>query len=205
MRRLVLASGSPGKLAELRRLLEGLDVEAVPYSALTGTPLPPETGRTFEENASLKAIAAARATGLVALADDSGLCVDALGGAPGVCSARYAGDGATDFQRVEKLLRAMEGVPPEQRGALFVCVIAVASPRGEVRLLRGECRGSIAMEARGTGGFGYDPVFIPEGDSRTFAEMSKEEKDAVSHRGRALAALRRSLQEGLLDTIILSP
>jgi len=202
VRRLVLASGNRAKLAELRRLLAGLDVEVVPYSEVSDEPLPEETGETFEENAALKARAAAEVSGLPALADDSGLCVEALNGAPGVRSARFAGEGASYEQLVAKLLEAIAAVPPGRRGARFVCAVAAASPDGAVELVRGECAGRIAEAPRGKSGFGYDPVFVPEGDRRTFAQMSPEEKDAVSHRGRALAALRRSLEGGLLDRLV---
>lgn len=152
-----------------------------------------ETEESFEGNALKKALAVAAFTGLPALADDSGLEVDALGGAPGVRSARYAGEGASDAENVEKLLHEMRGVPDEKRGARFVCVIALAQPDGRAEIFRGGVEGRIGGTPAGIGGFGYDPVFYPEGHGRTFAEMSPKEKDSMSHRGRALGKLRAYL------------
>jgi XTP/dITP diphosphohydrolase len=148
-----------------------------------------ETGESLEANAILKAEAAARASRMPALADDTGLEVDALGGAPGVYSARYAGPAATYRDNCTALLRALEGVP-EPRAARFRTVVALALPGGVVETVDGTCSGRILTEARGSGGFGYDPVFVPDGETRTFAEMSPPEKHAVSHRGRAFRAAR---------------
>ena len=197
-RRLVVATRSAHKLAELRQLLDVPGVELVSLDDLGVEGDVDETGATFEANAALKARHAARATGLPALADDSGLEVDALGGGPGVRTRRYAGEQATDAQNNAKLLAALDGLPPDRRGARYVCVLALArpsdaGPRGgiPVTLVRGTCRGRIAAAARGSGGFGYDPIFEPRSEApggRTLGEWSAEEKNAISHRG---AAARR--------------
>ena len=197
-RRLVVATRSAHKLAELRQLLDVPGVELVSLDDLGVEGDVDETGATFEANAALKARHAARATGLPALADDSGLEVDALGGGPGVRTRRYAGEQATDAQNNAKLLAALDGLPPDRRGARYVCVLALAQPsdagpRGgiPVTLVRGTCRGRIAAAARGSGGFGYDPIFEPRSEApggRTLGEWSAEEKNAISHRG---AAARR--------------
>ncbi len=185
--RVVLATSNPGKVMELARAFP--DWELVGLSAHPGVALPPETGTSFEENAALKATAVAAATGLPALADDSGLCVDALDGAPGVHSARYAGDDGDAANRA-KLLAALRGVPPPARTARFVCVLALSTPAGRVERVRGECAGTILDTERGTGGFGYDPLFVPGGHTRTFAEMTVAEKEPLSHRGRAIVLAR---------------
>ena len=186
--RLVVATRNPGKVRELERLLGGLGLELVSAADL-GLPEVDETGETFEANAILKAEACMQASGLPALGDDSGLEVDALGGAPGVRSARYAGPAADARANVEKLLRALEGVPAAERTARFRCVLALARPDGQRLLATGTCEGAIALGPRGEGGFGYDPVFLV-GD-RTLAEVTDAEKDARSHRGRACAELVR--------------
>jgi XTP/dITP diphosphohydrolase len=190
----VLATANPAKVAELVRALEGrLEVRPRPSDLAEVD----EAGRTLEDNASLKALAVARHSGELALADDTGLFVDALGGRPGVRSARYAGEGADDRANVARLLAELASVGasgPEQRRARFRTVIALGRPDGSVRLVEGTCEGWISPEPRGSAGFGYDPVFVPlEGDGRTFAEMGPEEKGAISHRGRALAAALRAL------------
>jgi XTP/dITP diphosphohydrolase len=197
-RRLVVATRSAHKLAELRQLLDVPGVELVSLDDLGVEGDVDETGATFEANAALKARHAARATGLPALADDSGLEVDALGGGPGVRTRRYAGEQATDAQNNAKLLAALDGLPPDRRGARYVCVLALArpsdaGPRGgiPVTLVRGTCRGRIAAAPRGLGGFGYDPIFEPRSEApggRTLGEWSAEDKNAISHRG---AAARR--------------
>lgn len=153
----------------------------------------PETGATFEENALAKARDAFRATGLAAVADDSGIAVDALNGMPGVLSARWSGVHGEDAQNTALLLGQMRDVPAERRGAAFVSACALVSPAGET-VVRGEWPGVVGVEPRGSGGFGYDPVFIPEGSSRSAAELTPEEKDAASHRGRALALLVPALR-----------
>ena len=192
--RLVLASANPHKAAEITEILlaAGLDVETLPRPA--DVPEVVEDGLTLEDNARLKAVALCAATGLPAVADDTGLEVDALGGAPGVWSARYAGEDATYEENVQKLLQELQGVPAERRTARFSTVALVRWPDGREVAAIGEVEGDIVEEARGAEGFGYDPVFRPvEGDGRTFAEMTPAEKHAVSHRGRAF----RTLAEGL--------
>ena len=187
--RLVVASGNPGKLRELGSLLGGLATELVTQSEL-GVAAVAETETTFLGNALLKARHAARATGCAALADDSGLEVEALGGAPGVRSARYAGAGASDADNNARLLAALEGVPPPRR-ARYRCVIVLLRGPGDAAPLIGEgsWEGRIAAAPRGAGGFGYDPLFLPGDGARTVAELAAAEKNRVSHRGRALAAL----------------
>ncbi len=197
--RVVLASANAGKLRELEALLGPLGWQLVPQGAL-GIESAAETGTTFAENALIKARTAARAAQLPALADDSGIEVDALGGRPGVWSARYAGEHATDRQNLEKLLAELQGVPPERRTARYQCVIAYVASADDPRpiLADGSWEGRIAAIPRGHGGFGYDPIFLPrEGDrtagSRTAAELEPEEKGTVSHRALALASLRSQL------------
>ena len=194
-RRLVVATRSEHKLRELRQLLELERGELVSLDDLGVDGEPVEDARTFEANAAKKARWAARATGLPALADDSGLEVDALGGGPGVRTRRYAGEQATDDDNNRKLLAALDGLPPGRRGARYICVLAVALPDGAgprggltVTTRRGITRGRIATEPRGHGGFGYDPIFEPESEppgGRTFGQWSAEAKNAISHRGRA--------------------
>ena len=190
MTQAVLASGNPGKLRELAVLLAPLSLELVAQSELGIRPAA-ETGTTFIENALLKAQHAARHAHLPALADDSGLEVDALGGRPGVWSARFAGEGASDAQNLGQLLAELEDVPEEYRQARYQCVIVWVRSVGDQAPLiaHGSWEGRIARAARGQGGFGYDPVFIPAGGQRTAAELSAAEKNAVSHRARALSAL----------------
>jgi len=188
---LVVATGNPGKLIELRELLTGLDLELRSLADL-GLPSPEETGTTFAENAELKARAAATAAKTWALGDDSGLCVDALSGGPGLHSARYA---ATDEARRSRLLGALAGVPPERRGAHFFCAAALCAPDGRIFRAEGRVYGSIAIAPRGTNGFGYDPLFLPdETPGRTLAELPSPEKNRLSHRGRALEGLRPALE-----------
>ena len=189
--RLLLATRNPGKLAELQRLLES----AVPGVAVVGLrdvpeyPEAPETGATFEENALLKAREAVRYTGLPAVADDSGLTVDALNGMPGIFSARWSGRHGDDPANTALLLGQLADVPDERRGGAFVCAAALVTPEGTEHVLRAEWRGSVLREGRGTNGFGYDPVFQPAGLTVTAAELGPAEKDARSHRGQAFAAL----------------
>jgi len=188
---LVVATGNPGKLVELRELLVGLDLELRSLADL-GLPSPEETGSTFAENAGLKARAAAALAKTWALGDDSGLCVDALSGAPGLHSARYA---ATDEARRARLLDALARVPPQRRGAHFFCAAALCAPDGRVFRAEGRVYGSIATAPRGTNGFGYDPLFLPdETPGRTLAELPSAEKNRLSHRGRALEGLRPTLE-----------
>jgi XTP/dITP diphosphohydrolase len=190
--RLVLATANPDKAAEIQAILSSSGVELLPRPEDLADV--EETGETLEENARLKARALVRATGLPAVADDTGLLVDALNGAPGVFSARYAGEGASYADNVVKLLAELVGVSPEARTARFETVALACWPDGREVVVRGAVDGVITGEARGTAGFGYDPVFVPtEGDGRTFAEMTPEEKQALSHRGRAFRALATKL------------
>ena len=195
-RRLVLATSNAGKILEIRALLEGLPIELLTHEDFEDWPVMEEKWRTFEENAASKASALSRWARLPALADDSGLEVDALGGAPGVRSARYAGVQGGDAANISRLLEEMGDIPYGKRGARFVCVIALSSPYGPSLEIRETCEGDITGEPRGEGGFGYDPVFIPRGMSRTMAELSREEKNALSHRGKALRHLRALLETG---------
>lgn len=188
--KLLLATRNAGKLRELRARVQALEVLSL--DDVPPMPEVAETEDTLEGNARLKALAAARGSGLWSVADDSGLFVEALGGAPGVHSARYAP--GTDADRVAALLRAMEQVPDGARTAAFRCVLALASPQGVVQLARGECQGSILRAPRGSGGFGYDPVFLVPELRRTMAELTLEEKGRLSHRARALDALAPALE-----------
>lgn len=188
--RVVLATQNPGKVAELQRIVGG----AVDLVGIDGSYVPgPETGATFADNALAKAHEAVERLGLPAVADDSGLAVDALNGMPGVVSARWAGRSAAgpsaDRANLELLLDQLTDVPDERRGAAFVCAAAYALPDGRSRVVLGELRGSVLRAPRGTGGFGYDPAFVPDGLSVTTAELAPERKDAISHRGRAFRLL----------------
>ncbi len=199
MSRLLVASRNPKKLAELRRVLDTAGVSGLTVVSLEDvTPFDeaPETGSTFEENALAKARDAFAATGLPSIADDSGLEVDALNGMPGVLSARWSGRHGDDAANTALLLGQLGDVPDHRRGAAFVSVCALVFGAGEAdsTVVRGEWVGSIAREPRGNGGFGYDPVFLPAGASQTAAELSSRDKDAVSHRGRALTALLPALR-----------
>lgn len=196
MGKIVLASDNAGKLRELAEILAPLGHELVPQSAL-GLETPHETGTTFLANALLKARHAARLARLPALADDSGIEVDALGGQPGVHSARYAGEHATDRENLEKLLEALRKIRPERRTARYQCVIALVRDADDADPLiaRGTWEGRILYAPRGTGGFGYDPIFQPDGLDMTAAELAAAEKNARSHRGQALRALAAKLRE----------
>lgn len=186
--KLLVATSNTGKLLEVREILSGLDFELVSLEQ-AALPAPEETGETFAENAAIKATESARSGGLWALADDSGLCVDALDGGPGVRSARYA---PTDVERRQKLLEALRGLPPAKRRAHFFCAVALSAPSGgQVHRAEGRVEGQIALEERGKNGFGYDPLFLPdETPGRTLAELGPSEKNRLSHRGRALSRLR---------------
>ena len=196
--KLVLASSNRGKLDELRHLLAGSGIELVAQSDL-GVEDAEETGLTFIENALIKARHACRVTGLPALADDSGLCVDALGGAPGLYSARYAGEPADPRRNIDKLLTALHGVDDARRGAHFQCVLVVLRHTEDPQplLVEGQWRGCIIHERRGEGGHGYDPVFLDPEHGQTAAEMPLELKNRISHRGKALELLRARLPEML--------
>lgn len=191
---LVIASNNKGKIAEFKSLLAPLAVQVLSLSEAGALLDAEETGITFEENAAIKARAVFEACGGPVIADDSGLVVDALGGAPGVYSARYGGEGLDDIGRYELLLRELAAVPEKERTARFVSVICYIDAKGTEHLLRGECEGSIAFAPSGAGGFGYDPVFITE-NGRTMGEISPDEKNAISHRGRALRKLLSLLRE----------
>jgi XTP/dITP diphosphohydrolase len=199
MTKLLLATRNAGKLAELRRLLEAAvpGVEVVGLRDVEEYPEAPETGATFAENALLKAREAVRYTGLPAVADDSGLTVDALNGMPGVLSARWSGRHGDDDANTALLLGQIADVPDERRGAAFVCAAALVTPDGTERVLERQWRGSVVREKRGTNGFGYDPVFVPEGLEVTSAELEPAEKDARSHRGQAFEALVPVIAEAL--------
>jgi XTP/dITP diphosphohydrolase len=198
--RLVLATANPGKLAELARILADAhaDVALASRADFPDAPEVAETGATFTENALLKARAVAEFTQLPAVADDSGLCVDALGGMPGVLSARWSGRHGDDEANLRLLLAQVAEVPDERRGARFVCAAALAMPGGDEHVTEGVVAGRLIREPRGHNGFGYDPIFVPDGYDITTAEMSPAGKDKISHRGRALRRLapviRRSLR-----------
>jgi XTP/dITP diphosphohydrolase len=196
--RLVLATRNEDKVREIREALDGLPVGLMSLIDLPEIGEIEETGDTLEENALLKAETVSAATGLPALADDTGLEVEALDGRPGVRSSRYAGENATYEDNVRKLLEEMKGVPPARRAASFRTVIALAFPGGGSRTVEGYCKGSIETQARGENGFGYDPVFTPQHSRFTFAELTLAQKNAISHRGRALVAARRLLA-GILE------
>jgi len=195
--RVVLATRNAGKITELRRILADarIPVEIVGLEEFPEIGDVAETGLTFAENALLKAHAVAQQSGLPAIADDSGLCVDALNGMPGIFSARWSGRHGDDQANLDLLLAQVSDVPAEHRGAHFACVAALALPSGEERVAEGALRGVIIDAPRGTGGFGYDPILVPEGETRTTAEMSAQEKDAISHRGRAFRALAPVIAE----------
>ena len=191
--RVVLATRNGGKVAELRRILAHLEVDLVGTDAFPDLGDVAETGASFVENALIKAHAVAAATGLPAVADDSGLCVDALNGMPGVLSARWAGRHGDDAANLELVLGQLAELPDERRSARFTCAAAIALPSGADLVVEESLYGRLIREPRGTGGFGYDPIFVPEGESRTTAEMTAAEKDAISHRGLAFRALAREL------------
>ncbi len=187
--KIIIATRNQGKVNEIRELMRDLPLAFLSLADLPNFPDIEEDGETFEQNALKKARVLAQATGLTALADDSGLCVDALDGRPGVHSARYAGESASDADRFNRILEKMRNVPDEKRSARFVCVLALVWPDGEERLFQGTCEGKITHEPLGTEGFGYDPIFYYEEAELTFAEMDRQGKNRVSHRGRALRQL----------------
>ncbi len=194
MDRIIAATRNEGKIREMNAITKELGIAILSRDAAGVPPVEiEETGTTFEENSYIKAKAIMEMTGEPALADDSGICCDYLGGAPGVQSARWSG--GSDEDNNAKLVRLTVGVPPEERIARYVCVMTLVFPDGEVIRARGEIEGTIITEPRGEGGFGYDPYFVPKGDTRTFAEYPAEEKNAISHRGRALQEMARLLKE----------
>ena len=197
-RRVVLATRNSGKITELRRILAPYDIDLVGLDEFPDAPEVEETGATFADNALLKARAIAAATGLPAVADDSGLVVDALDGSPGILSARWAGQHGDDAANLALVLEQTAGVPDGERGAAFVCAAAVVLPGDGERVVEGRVDGALVREPRGSGGFGYDPIFVPFGETRTTAEMPAAEKDAISHRGQAFRALAPVLA-GLLE------
>jgi XTP/dITP diphosphohydrolase len=195
MPKLLLATSNPGKIREYRLLLNGLDWQITTLAEQGITKVVAESGSSYQENACLKAITYAKLSQLTTLADDSGLEVDALQGRPGIKSARFAGGAATDQERVTSLLAELDGVPWEQRTACFKCVIAIATPEGQCERCYGECRGMIALEARGENGFGYDPIFFLPEIGKAIAELPLEIKNQISHRARASQKARQVLQQ----------
>lgn len=193
--RIVLSSGNPDKLREVTEVLAASWLEIVALGDFPNFPVPAEGTTSLEGNALLKARAARDFTGLTSIGDDTGLEVDMLGGKPGVSSSRYAGEDASYEDNVRKLLTVLQSIPKHERTARFRCVIALAFSDGEERLFRGRCDGYITFEPRGANGFGYDPVFVPEGRRSTFAELSPALKNRLGHRGRALRSLKRFLRK----------
>lgn len=194
--RVLLATRNEKKLAELRRILDGsVDVQLVGLSDVDSYQEVPETGATFADNALIKAREGARHTGLLTVADDSGLMVDALNGMPGVLSARWAGGHGDDGANLRLVLDQVADVPDDRRGAAFFCAAAVVRPDGAERIVDGLMAGTLVREPRGAGGFGYDPIFVADGESRTNAELTPADKDAISHRGKAFRALADVLPE----------
>jgi len=203
--KIVLSTRNQGKIEEILSIINnsGLmdKVEIETLDSYPGIPDILEDGRTFSENASKKALTVARFTGHIAVSDDSGLEVDALNGAPGVYSARFAGEGAADPDNIKKLLGLLKNIPSEKRGARFVCVIAIATPSGNVRLAEGVCPGLIAEEERGTSGFGYDPVFVVPEYGKTFAELGSEIKNKISHRAAAVGKISNILEDLIIQRL----
>ena len=194
--RILVATGNIGKIAELEKLLAGLPIELLSLKNFSEVAEVEETGFSFTENAALKAKGYAVQTGVMSLADDSGLEVDALGGAPGIYSARYAGENVGDKVRIEKLLDEMRNADSADRSARFVCAMAITGKNGEIlHIAEGFCEGAIALAPRGANGFGYDPVFIPTGFDKTFGELSDEVKQKISHRARASIKIIRYLHD----------
>lgn len=191
----MLATRNKKKIEEMKRIMADLSISIRTLDDFPGCPEVEEEGITFEENAVKKARTVAQYTGKPSIADDSGLEVYALNGAPGTLSARYAGEDANDRRNIEKLLFEMRSIADEKRGARFVCCIALAFPDGKVKTFTGYVEGRIGREPRGANGFGYDPLFYPQGYRRTFAEMTDNEKDALSHRGKALNELQKYFRE----------
>ena len=199
MKRIVLATNNKHKINEIKGILSGLAAEILTLEDFPGAPTVEETGKTLEENAILKAEAIHGFTGLPSLADDSGLEVDALRGAPGVLSSRFAGEHCSFEDNNRKLLRMMSDLPWEKRGAKFVCVVALAKDSNQTVTLRGEVNGLITLEERGEKGFGYDPVFYLQSLNKTFAQLSFEEKNRISHRARAFGRAGELIRKGFLD------
>lgn len=192
---MVIATTNAGKITEVRQILAGLPLVLLTADDIGGWPEIAETGSTYRQNALIKGRTVAELTGIATLADDSGIEVDALGGAPGVYSARFAGPGASDADNNALLVSQLQGVPLTSRGARYRCVAVVVTPGGREIDGEGTCEGHIGFEPRGSGGFGYDPWFVPAGQTRTMAELSAEEKDAISHRGQAFRNLAKHLMD----------
>jgi len=194
--RLLLGTYNAGKAVEICSVFKNLGIDFLTLGDFSQVQIVEESGSTYEENAILKAEGYARQTGCWTLADDSGLEVDALSGGPGVLSARYAGAGASDSDRIERLLSELDRIPVESRTARFVSVVALADPAAKViKVERGVCEGTIIDSVRGGNGFGYDPIFVPQGFTSTFAELPADTKDVISHRGQALQAMQRFLEQ----------
>lgn len=194
MKRILIATKNKGKIADFTMLFSSYNIQVMSlYDLEDEVEDIEETGKTFEENAALKAETIAEKLGMLVLADDSGLIVDSLGGAPGIYSARYAGDYANDQNNNALLLKNMINIPEADRTARFICVLAVATPGKETLFYTGYCKGSIATEAKGENGFGYDPLFIPRGYTETMAELEQAEKNAMSHRSEALRVLEKDI------------
>jgi XTP/dITP diphosphohydrolase len=189
----VLATRNPGKITELRRILAAYDIDLVGLEAFPDVEDVAETGDTFIANALLKAHAVSQATGRIAIADDSGLAVDALNQMPGILSARWAGRHGDDAANLALVLSQLADVPDERRGGAFICVAAAATPDGREVVAEGRIEGTLLRQPRGSNGFGYDPIFLPLGETRTTAQLSADEKDAISHRGQAFRALAERL------------
>ncbi len=196
---LILGTRNHGKIAEFRSLFKGMQIRLLSFYDFPDVAPVVEDGKTFQQNASKKAKAIAKATGRVAVSDDSGLEVDSLDSVPGVYSARFAGEKATDRDNARKVLRMLDGVAWDERTARFVCVICAATPRGKIVSAEGSCRGKISFEMRGSHGFGYDPIFIPDGYQMTMAEMEPELKNRISHRADAMKKFRKILKGFLED------
>lgn len=194
--KIVAATGNKHKIEEIESITKKFGMNVITKAeAGVGDLEVEETGTTFEENSLIKAEAIMKATGMPAIADDSGLEADALNGAPGVYSARFSGEGATDESNNAKLLKLMENIPDDERSARFVSVVTLCFPDGTVVAARGECPGTLRRSPRGDGGFGYDPLFVPVGYDKTYAEISAEEKNIISHRAKALGILKMKLKE----------
>lgn len=197
--RIVIATKNEGKIREIKRILEPENGEFLTFRDFKDWPQVEENGSTFKENAIIKAQAVSSFTGLPVLADDSGLEVDVLGGEPGVMSARYAGPRCSTRDNNAKLLEKLEGIPSQKRIARFRCVAVFAGNNGTLLLAEDNCGGYIALEPRGSGGFGYDPLFVPDGYNKTIAQLSAEEKNKISHRGKAFRALKKQLDRWLQE------
>ena len=191
---MILGTRNHGKIAEFRSLFKGMQIKLLSFYDFPDVPPVVEDGKTFQENAAKKAKAIAKATGRIAVSDDSGLEVDFLKGVPGVYSARFAGERATDRDNARKVLKGLDGVAWEERSARFVCVICAATPKGKIVSAEGTCKGTISFEMRGSHGFGYDPIFIPHGYQMTMAEMEPELKNRISHRADAMKKFRKVLK-----------